>query len=57
MTSIRALVFFFFTPNMLFILLANVGMLTSLFNRKIRKVINIVFNNTSMLYFLYLLNI
>ena len=40
----------FFTPNMLFMLLVNVGTRVGLTNRKIGKAINIVINDYSTLF-------
>ncbi|KAN0095712.1 hypothetical protein V8E51_016423, partial [Hyaloscypha variabilis] len=40
----------FFTPNILFILLVNIGIRVRLTNRKIKKVINIVINNYNILF-------
>ena len=40
----------FFTPNILFILLVNIGIRVRLTNRKIRKAINVVINNYNILF-------
>ena len=40
----------FFTPNILFILLVNVGIRVRLTNRKIKKAINIVINDYNILF-------
>ncbi|KAE9371746.1 hypothetical protein N431DRAFT_340965, partial [Stipitochalara longipes BDJ] len=39
----------FFIPNILFILLVNIGIKASFSNNKISKVINIIINNISIL--------
>jgi len=40
----------FFTPNILFILLVNIGIRVRLINRKVKKAINIVINDYNILF-------
>ncbi|KAN0112671.1 hypothetical protein V8E51_005622, partial [Hyaloscypha variabilis] len=46
----KGLSILFFIPNILFILLVNVGIRVKLTNRKIKKAINIVINDYSILF-------